>query len=1777
MRILIADDDITSRFVVSAALRQAGYEIVEAEDGEGAWHILQEPNPPQLAVLDWMMPKLDGLEVVRRVRSNSPAQPKYLILLTALQAKTDIVRGLKAGADDYVSKPFDPAELRARVQVGARVLELQNSLADRVGELETALTSRQTAEAGRLLLATAVEQAADGVFITDAHGRIQYANPAFSRMTGYTCHEVIGQNPRLLRSGKQHQEYYRQLWETILAGQIWHGELVNRRKDGTLYAEEMTITPVCDASGVITNFIAVKHDVTERKGAEASLRASESRYRLLFETNIAAIIRSTLDGRIVDCNGPAARLLGYESPQEMLGLSMKDIHCDPELRAELMSRLQAEKTIAGVEVRLRHREGRPIWVFFNLSLASADETGEALVQGTLVDITQRMQAEEGLRTSEEQFRQLAETIREVFFVSTPEPVRVTYVSPAYEEIWGRPRREIYERPAAWIESIHEEDRERAIGVFARSQQGSPTDMEYRIFRPDGTIRWIRNRTFPANDSQGRFSRVVGIAEDITERKRVQDELHQSRQMLQSILDTIPQRVFWKDRNGSFLGCNRALAMDAGLENPAEIIGKSDFDLSWSEFAELYRADDKLVMEHETPKLNYEEQLSKPDGSLLWLRTNKLPLRDREGKVIGVIGTYEDITDRKRAEAALEQAARLDALRAEIGAALTRGGTLRSGLQECAEALVRHLDVAFGRIWVLEESSATLVLEASAGMYTHLNGPHGRVPVGAFKIGRIAESGEPHLSNSVLEDPWVGDLEWARREGMVAFAGYPLKVGDRVLGVAAAFARQPLTDAALQVFAPVASSIAQFIQGKRAEESLRESEDRFRTAFEEAPYGMCMVGLDGRFLSANAAFCRMVGHSSDELLAGAWRAITHPEDLEHSVQMEDLLNRGVASSLEFEKRYIHKQGNIIWARLKISVVRDSLGRLSRYISQIEDITLRKQAEEAQAFLASLVESSQDAINGANMEGIIVSWNRGAEELYGYNAQEIIGKPVSVLIPSDCPDQLPQLLRRILHGERISGYESVRIRKDGRRVDVSLTISPVFDASGKVTGAATIARNITERKRAEQALQRSEAYLAESQRLSHVGSWAWDVATREIIYWSPEHYRIFGFDKEKGSVSFATALERVHPEDRRAVGKVINNIVIERKDFEWDFRLLLPDGSTKNIHGTGHPVTNERGEMVELVGTHADVTERKRTEARLTVQYRTARALAESETLAEAVPRILQAICEPLGWDYGIHWDADWKANVLRWAGSWHTTLLDLTEAENVARELTSSPGAGMCGRVWATGRPLWFSDLGSHQLERADVLEQSGLRSAVAFPIVVGTKVLSTIQLFSRAVRPEDSQTLELLMTVSGQIGPLIERQRAEEALNRSEERAQLLFATIPHPTYVFDLDTLDFLEVNDAAVERYGYSRDEFLRMKVTGIRSTEEAERFRLYLPQLRSHIRDSGQWRHRTKGGRILDVEITSHALDYDGHKAAVVIAQDVTQSKRLELELRHSQKLEAVGSLASGIAHELNTPIQFVGDNTYFLQDAFRDLGQVLEKYGDVRDAAARGTVPPALLEELAQVEAVADVDYLREEIPKALEQSLDGVTRVAKIVRAMKEFAHPDRSEKMATDLNKSLESTLTVARNEIKYVADTETDFGELPLVLCHGGDINQVFLNLLVNAAHAITDVVKPGGGRGLIRVRTRQEGNDVLISISDSGSGIPENIRNNIFEPFFTTKDVGRGTGQGLAIARSVVVDKHGGSLTFETEVGRGTTFHIRLPIDPGTAVGSGGANREQGTGSRQ
>lgn len=311
--------------------------------------------------------------------------------------------------------------------------------------------------------------------------------------------------------------------------------------------------------------------------------------------------------------------------------------------------------------------------------------------------------------------------------------------------------------------------------------------------------------------------------------------------------------------------------------------------------------------------------------------------------------------------------------------------------------------------------------------------------------------------------------------------------------------------------------------------------------------------------------------------------------------------------------------------------------------------------------------------------------------------------------------------------------------------------------------------------------------------------------------------------------------------------------------------------------------------------------------------------------------------------------------------------------------------------------------------------------------------------------------------------------------------------------------------------------------------------------------------RWHHADGSWRATETTVADLRGDPEVEGVALSL-RDVTDHKALEMELRQAQKLQAIGQLAGGVAHEINTPIQFIADNLQFLHEAFESIRSVVEAYR-VAVASLPSDGPEPLQQRLAALEEQADLEFLEQEIPNAVSQALEGSRRVAKIVQALKAFGHPDRGEPVATDLNESLRNSVIMARGETKYVADVIEELGDLPPIMVVPGDIGQVFLNLLVNAGHAITDKVGGTAQRGRIVVKSWCEGDDVFVSVSDDGAGMPEEVAQRVFEPFFTTKEVGRGTGQGLALAKTVV-ERHGGSIRFESAVGLGTTFIIRLPV---------------------
>jgi PAS domain S-box-containing protein len=385
----------------------------------------------------------------------------------------------------------------------------------------------------------------------------------------------------------------------------------------------------------------------------------------------------------------------------------------------------------------------------------------------------------------------------------------------------------------------------------------------------------------------------------------------------------------------------------------ELLGKSIHELTYGEDQPRSDQLNQDLQEGRRQRIDYEKRYVGHNGKPVWVHVSVSAIRDAAGRVTGYIGTTEDISQRKAAEGLLRESeerfrmqAHLERLRADAAETLQRPAERQALLQAVAGLLVERLDAVFARIWTLDATGQILELQASAGLYTHLDGPHGRVPVGQLKIGLIAQERKPHVTNQVLGDPRVPNQEWAQREGLVAFAGYPLLLEGRLLGVVALFARHELSSAAVETLGAVSSLLAQALARKQAEAALRESENQFREAFDHAPAGLVLADLQGRFLHVNPAYCDIVGYSREELLGRTLQEFIHPEDLLATLEATQRLRAGTIPAFFLEKRYVRKDGDSVWVQVGCTLRRQD-GKPSQQVVIVENIDLRKRAESALA--------------------------------------------------------------------------------------------------------------------------------------------------------------------------------------------------------------------------------------------------------------------------------------------------------------------------------------------------------------------------------------------------------------------------------------------------------------------------------------------------------------------------------------------------------------------------------------------------------------------------------------------------------------------------------------------------------------------------------------------------------------------------------------------------------------------------------------------------------------
>ncbi len=539
---------------------------------------------------------------------------------------------------------------------------------------------------------------------------------------------------------------------------------------------------------------------------------------------------------------------------------------------------------------------------------------------------------------------------------------------------------------------------------------------------------------------------------------------------------------------------------------------------------------------------------------------------------------------------------------------------------------------------------------------------------------------------------------------------------------------------------------------------------------------------------------------------------------------------------------------------------------------------------------------------------------------------------------------------------------------------------------------------------------------------------------------------------------------------------------------------------------------------------DLTETKGAERRLAAQHAVTRILAHADSLQDAAPEILRAVCESLDWQLAVLWTLDRNAAELRPLDLWRDPRVEAPEFEAATRAAALREGIGLPGRVWQAREPAWITDVEhDDNFRRSLSAAAGGLHGAFGFPVMAGDEVIGVIECFSRAIRPPEPALLAMVASIGSQIGQFTERRRAEEGLRANEANYRLLFESNPEAMWVLDTETRRFLAVNDAAIRRYGYSRDEFLARSIQDLHPAADRARFLELRGQDPRGPREYVDIRHCRKDGTVLSVEVSADSISFAGCRARLVLVKDVTERKRLEEQLRQSQKMEAVGRLAGGVAHDFNNLLTAIqGYSDLVLDDLDPDDRRRADVTG-IKEAAERaaGLTQQLLAFSRRQVLApeVLDLNALIRHEEKLLRRL---ISEDIEIHTALAPDLGPIRADPV--QLHQVVLNLALNARD-----------------AMSHGGMLTLETQNVQVGPDHPATQgLVSPGGY--------------VLLAVTDTGIGMDESTKANIFEPFFTTKSPGEGTGLGLATVYGIV-RQSGGFVWVYSEPNQGTNFKVYLP----------------------
>lgn len=1347
--------------------------------------------------------------------------------------------------------------------------------------------------------------------------------------------------------------------------------------------------------------------------------------------------------------------------------------------------------------------------------------------------------------------------------------------------------------------------------------GRRVEIEYTVVKKDGEERIINGVVTPVLNDRGEVVRVNGANQDITDKKRAEEHLLKSEQEYRDIFDSATDCFFVSSEDGLIMNANKRACETYGY-TLEELKSMKIRDIMHKDYWPAHqRFREELA---KTGAFEGETVDVRKDGAAFPAQVKGAYIQYRGARRL--LCVRSDITEQKRVEK-IQAANRLRlealyglgrmtgqsdaeilhfALEASVRITQSKGGYVyfvndeetqltlfacaEAGKPECETPEARQtFDVASPGLWSAPVRLRSPVITNEGALSGEdLALPHGKsvmrnhVGLPVFEGSRMVllvgvgdkngdfDDTDIELVSAVMSEAWriirfnrnqaETELHKKRSESLFRMSQMQNKQDDELIQFALeeAVSMTGSKVGHLHMIGEDQTSIQDRYWSKAGQEACQAQEIKHNSLDTAGAWATCVSQketiINNKYQAGSSETRLPPGHMPIS------RFMSVPVLVEGNVA-------GVLGVANKESDYNE------FDALQLKVLMDGLFKVLQQRNDREALIQARDAlNRSEKRFRSLVENLQEGIWEIDADSITTFVNPRMADMLGYTPEEMEGRHLFSFMDERGVEICTRNLERREQG--IAEQHDFEFRhKDGHVVFTALGTHPTYDDEGEYAGAVAAVADITVRRNYEENLRVSQERLEMALSASELGMWDWNLETGEA-HFDKDWLGMLGYQpgELKGHVSTWAAL--LHPDDREETLAVLEESNALNVLYRAEFRLKAKDDRWKWILSTGKVVEwDETGKPVRMTGVHLDINDRRKREEELQTKLAVQDALSRLYALLVSPEKTIVDISDALyeesrgltGAQYAL------CATIDPDNGSLIPHTLDRLLGKDCRmsspKKLRFLPDdSGKYPALWGhclNEKTAFFTNEPQmHVSSEGTPKGHIQIQQFLAVPVILGDRKAGLIALANKEAGFGE-QDLANIQEMARYYGLAIQGIEAQQELSRSEKRYRHLVESMNEGIVILGEDgAITF--VNSLICEMLGLPRSEILgkhlhdfvdsanqdyiveRMKNT---SPEQGGNYELLL--------------HNANGDKVFTLVSPTPLLDEDDlFRGVIAVVTNITELKILETKLLQAQKLESIGQLAAGIAHEINTPTQYVDNNIRFLQENMDGLLDLVAVALKLTGFVQKGDQQSAI-QELARLLDEHDYHMLLEEVPEALEDSLNGLDRIAKIVQSVKQLAHPGRAEKEYLNINDAVKSTVTVATNEWKYVADLTMDLDEdAPLILGYRAELNQVFLNLIINSAQSIQE--KMGASqteKGAIAISTKKVGAVVQIQVADTGMGIPESIREKVFDPFFTTKEVGKGTGQGLAISYSVIQEQHGGELSFESQEGEGTTFTILLPVE--------------------